>query len=72
MIKVYFETKGVLYAELVAVFQSDELYMKCLPALEKEAEYRRMFVTESDQPIRIQDGVLSDEQIEEIDKMTQP
>ncbi len=69
MIKVYFESRGVLYAELVAVFQSDELYMKCLPALEKEAESRRMIVTESDQPISIEDGVLSDE---EIDKMTQP
>lgn len=69
MIKVYFESKGVLYAELVAVFQSDELYMKCLPALEEEAESRRMIVTESDQPTNIEGGVLSDEEIEE---MTQP
>lgn len=36
MIVVRFETGS--YAEIVAVFSSEELYMECLPALEKEAE----------------------------------
>jgi hypothetical protein len=33
MVKVYFETGG--YAELVAIFDSEETYDACLPALEK-------------------------------------
>jgi hypothetical protein len=33
MVKVYFETGG--YAELVAIFDSEETYNACLPALEK-------------------------------------
>lgn len=50
MVKVYFETKVTplkRYAELVAVFDCEETYMLCLPALEQEAEKRGMFVTES-------------------------
>lgn len=45
MIKVYFETKHS--AELVAVFESEEVYNLCVPALEKEAERRGMVLTES-------------------------
>lgn len=46
MVKVYFETEG--YAELVAIFDSEETYMVCLPALEKLAELNGfIYVTES-------------------------
>jgi hypothetical protein len=44
---VYFETPKMLYAEVVAQFNSDELYKACLPILEKEASERGMIVTES-------------------------
>lgn len=45
-VKVYFETDG--YAELVAIFDSSETYMACLPALEKLAEKHNFLrVTES-------------------------
>ncbi len=44
MIKVYFESSS--HAELVATFESEELYMVCLPALEKKAKEQRMIVTE--------------------------
>lgn len=53
MIKVYFEstkdgqTSSGSYAELVAVFNSDELYNKCLPALEIAASEADYIVTES-------------------------
>lgn len=42
---VYLET-GVS-AQVVAHFASDDIYMACLPALEKMAEDKGMFVTES-------------------------
>lgn len=44
MIKVYFESSS--YAECVATFDSDALYMACLPELEKIATSRGMIVTE--------------------------
>ena len=34
-VKVYFETKG--YAELVAIFDDEKMYLACLPALEELA-----------------------------------
>jgi len=46
-IVVYFETPKVLYAEVVAQFNSDELYNACLPILEEEASKRGMIVSES-------------------------
>ena len=45
MVKVYFESGR--HAELVATFDSEELYMACLPTLEAEAKKSNMFVTES-------------------------
>jgi len=45
MIRVYFESSS--HAELVATFETEELYMLCLPELEREAERMRMIVTES-------------------------
>jgi len=33
MVKVYFETS--VYAELVAIFDNEETYLACFPALEK-------------------------------------
>ena len=51
MIKVYFENLGnngqSNYAELVAIFDDENLYNICLPALEKEAKHHRMGITES-------------------------
>jgi hypothetical protein len=45
MIKVYFESRS--HAELVAIFDREEVYIACLPALEKLAMESRMIVTES-------------------------
>lgn len=53
MITVYFETSddaktsNGVYAEVIAKFNSEELYHICLPALEKEAKKHRMIITES-------------------------
>ena len=51
MVKVYFENLGANgtsnYAELVAIFDSEEMYDVCLPALEKEAKNAGMIITES-------------------------
>jgi hypothetical protein len=44
---VYFETKTFTYAEVVAQFNSEELYMACLPILKREAKKSGYFVTES-------------------------
>lgn len=54
MVKVYFESK--VHAELVAIFDSEETYMLCLPTLEKAAKKARMIVTES-----VQDEIDIDE-----------
>ena len=35
MVKVYFELNNGKYAELVAIFDDEETYNVCLPALEK-------------------------------------
>ena len=35
MVKVYFELDNGKYAELVAIFDDEETYDACLPALEK-------------------------------------
>ena len=35
MVKVYFEMDNGGYAELVAIFDSEDTYNACLPALEK-------------------------------------
>ena len=45
MIKVYFESP--IYAELVAIFDNEETYLKCLPSLESLAKERVMIITES-------------------------
>lgn len=45
MIKVYFESGR--HAELVATFESESVYMACLPILEVLASEQRMIVTES-------------------------
>ena len=50
MITVYFETPKHSYAEKVATFNSEETYISCLKALEKEAKKHRMVVTESVYP----------------------
>lgn len=45
MVRVYFES--YLHAELVATFETEELYNQCLPMLEAEAKKQRMTVTET-------------------------
>ncbi|HHT9135836.1 MAG TPA: hypothetical protein ACFYEK_01185 [Candidatus Wunengus sp. YC60] len=48
MIKVYFETERPKYAEQVAIFDDEETYHACLPALEKLAKKHNFdLVTES-------------------------
>ncbi len=45
MIRVYFESNA--HAELVATFESEELYIACLPTLEELVSEQRMIVTET-------------------------
>lgn len=45
MIKVYFESKN--HAQLVAMFESESLYMLCLPTLQIEANKANMIISES-------------------------
>ena len=45
MVKVYFESKT--HAELAAIFDTEELYLACLPVLELSASLQNMIVTES-------------------------
>ena len=45
MIKVYFESNS--HAELVATFETEEVYDVCIKALEKKAKEHRMILTES-------------------------
>ena len=47
MVRVYFETPNNGYADKVAIFDNEELYMACLPQLEASAKELRMIVTES-------------------------
>jgi len=48
MVKVYFETDSPKYAELVAIFDDEETYSACLPALEKLCEKHHFdYITES-------------------------
>jgi len=44
IIEVYFESKSS--AELIAQFNDEEIYMACVPVLEKLAEEHRMILTE--------------------------
>jgi hypothetical protein len=44
LVKVFFESGT--HAELVATFDSEELFIACLPILEAEAKKQNMFVTE--------------------------
>jgi hypothetical protein len=48
MIKVYMETNVI--SELVAIFSNEEIYLSCLPALEKIKEkYNWDRITESEE-----------------------
>jgi hypothetical protein len=46
-IVVYMETPRFDFAEVIAHFASDELYMACLPALEQYAKDSGYVITES-------------------------
>jgi hypothetical protein len=73
MIKIYFETKNPAYAELVATFESEELYVACLPILQENAKHQGFdMVTESvddEEPINLKalaaSFILSNENVEE-------
>lgn len=45
MIKVYFESNS--HTELVATFESEEVYTLCVSVLEKQAKSKGMILTES-------------------------
>ena len=45
LINVYFESN--ISAEMIAQFNSEEIYMACIPALEKLAEINNVILTES-------------------------
>lgn len=45
LVKVYFESDS--HAELVATFETEDLYIACLPALKRKAKQDRMIVTET-------------------------
>jgi hypothetical protein len=45
LINVYFESNT--NAELIAQFNNEEIYMACVPALEKLAEINNVILTES-------------------------
>lgn len=48
MVKVYFETESPAYAELIAVFDDEETYEACFPALDKLREKHGFdFISES-------------------------
>ena len=51
MIKVYFETLGnngqPIFSEQVATFDTEEIYIQCLPALENLAALSGYMLTES-------------------------
>lgn len=47
MIKVYFQSEIGSHSELVATFQSDEMYQHFIPMLEHLASKQRCFVTET-------------------------
>ena len=47
VITVFFENESPSHADIVAQFDSEELYMACLPALETMAKSMNMFVSES-------------------------
>lgn len=55
MIKVYFEDAKLISADLVAVFDDEELFDRCLPALEAEAKASGCTLTESidEEPLRL-------------------
>jgi hypothetical protein len=46
-VSVFFENVSPAHADLVAQFDSEELYLACLPVLEAEAKKINMIVTES-------------------------
>ena len=46
-VTVYLEDEGLTSSEICATFVEEELYMRCLPAIEKYAAEARMVVTES-------------------------
>ena len=45
IIKLYFESNST--AELVATFNDEEIYIACVPALEKLAKKHKMMLSES-------------------------
>lgn len=52
MVIVYFENDT--YSEVVAIFNTEELYLKCLASLQEEAESLGMRLTESIEDFKMQ------------------
>lgn len=46
-VKVYFETENGSYAQNIAWFSDEDLYMACFKTLEKIAKKHRYIITES-------------------------
>ena len=47
MVVVYFQSHVGMYSQRVAIFDDEDSYMECLPALKTLASECGMFVTES-------------------------
>lgn len=62
MIKVFFQSEIGGHSELVATFDTEQLFMACLPALEKQAKEQRCFVTEFMSDFDMEEAVASETQ----------
>jgi len=62
MIEVFAESNN--HAELWATFETEKLYLLCLPALKKEANKSGMFITESVKEVEGRLMKITPEQVE--------
>lgn len=60
MIKVFFQSITGSHSELVATFQSDEMYQHFIPMLEHLASKQRCFVTETMSEFDIDEATASE------------
>ena len=62
MIKAYFQSEIGSHSELVATFQSDEMYQHFIPMLEHVASRQNCILTESDVALDIDEAVAEEGQ----------
>lgn len=62
MIKVFFQSITGSHSELVATFQSDEMYQHFIPMLQHLADKQRCFVTETMSEFDIEEATASETQ----------